>query len=128
MEYRKNTKSKGFLGENEAVFYISQKGFTVLERNLKEINGEVDIIAFKDECFHFIEVKSSFRGEGSDNEGWFLEEKINSNKIKNINKVACLYLEKRGCENYSWCIDVISVLFSPKGEFLKIRMMDSVIL
>ena len=126
MKYKKNTKSKGLLGEKVAVSYLLKNNFKILEKNLREKNAEVDIVALKEGVFHFVEVKSDFCA--GKEKGWFPEERIDINKIKRINKVACFYLERKGRQDYSWCIDVISVLFSPEGELLEIKMMENVVL
>lgn len=126
MSIFKNKKEKGFLGEDFAVSYLLSKDFNVLERNLKEIYGEVDIVASKEGVFHFVEVKSSFTNKGMNS--WSLEERVNKKKIEKINKVASYYLEKKGKETSPWCIDIIAVYFSLKGDFVDLDIMENVVL
>ncbi len=126
MDIEKNKKKKGFLGEERAVSYLLSQGFKILERNLKERYGEVDILALKDETFHFVEVKSGFVLEK--NKEYLLSEKIDVQKIKRIERVALSYLERVGQEDSFWCIDLIEVYFSTNGRFLKIKMMENVTL
>ncbi len=112
-----NKKEKGSRGEDVAVLYLSQHGFSVLERNLKEGAGEVDIVAHKDGVLHFVEVKSSFVKEGIGTEGWRAEERITRKKIHSIANVASLYLERKGEIDREWCIDVLVVRFFASGEW-----------
>jgi putative endonuclease len=48
----------GKIGENLAVSFLMKQGFIILERNYRVTQGELDIIAKKDEKLRFIEVKS----------------------------------------------------------------------
>lgn len=53
-----NTRAIGTQGENIAVEYLQKNGYNVLERNYNCRFGEVDIIAFHNGYYVFIEVKS----------------------------------------------------------------------
>lgn len=46
------------MGENIACKYLRSQGFYIKERNFQRKWGELDIIAQKDNVFHFFEVKS----------------------------------------------------------------------
>lgn len=48
----------GKIGENLAVSFLMKQGFIILERNYRVTQGELDLIAKKDEKLRFIEVKS----------------------------------------------------------------------
>lgn len=50
-------KTIGNLGEDLAVSYLEKNKFTILERNYRYKRCEIDIIAEKDNCIYFIEVK-----------------------------------------------------------------------
>ena len=55
-----STKDIGDINESRAVNYIEDLGFRVVERNyFARKLGEIDIIAIKDNIWHFIEVKSA---------------------------------------------------------------------
>ena len=81
-----NTKTKGLLAEEKAVQFLKQKNFKIVHRNFYTKFGEIDIIAFKDNIFHFIEVKSGKNFEPIYN--------ITPNKLKRIIKSAYTYLKK----------------------------------
>lgn len=50
----------GKIAEQKAVEYLKSKGFKIVEENFfAKKYGEIDIIAIKDNIFHFIEVKAS---------------------------------------------------------------------
>lgn len=45
-------------GEDKAVDYLTDHGYTILERNWQLRIGEIDIIASKDHVIYFFEVKT----------------------------------------------------------------------
>ncbi len=55
----KNRKYLGSWGEKQAAEYLKQRGYYVLERNLRFKNGEIDIIACKKDSLVIVEVKTS---------------------------------------------------------------------
>jgi len=48
----------GRYGEDAAVKFLKENGYTVLERNYRAANGEIDIVAIKEKHLSFVEVKS----------------------------------------------------------------------
>ncbi len=119
-------KDKGDKGENAAVFYLSEMGFDIVDRNLKIQGGEIDIVAFRNNRFHFIEVKSCF---GRTAEGEMeMSERIGIKKIKKIEKTALNFLERVGREDHPWSIDLVMVFFSYSGDLLEIKIMEDIFL
>ena len=52
------SKKLGDIGEQMAERVYAEDGFQILETNFRCRSGEIDIIAEKDFCFHFVEVKT----------------------------------------------------------------------
>ncbi len=53
------SRHKGNIAENKACEYLRSHGFKIIEQNFyAKKMGEIDIIATKNEIYHFIEVKS----------------------------------------------------------------------
>ena len=48
----------GKIGENMAKTFLMKQGFVILDTNYRVFNGELDIIAKKDNILRFIEVKT----------------------------------------------------------------------
>lgn len=74
------------LGENIACSYLAKKGYTILERNFRVRNGELDIIATYKNTLVFIEVKT----RSSDTYGTPLEA-ITPWKVRILTKTAQFY-------------------------------------
>ncbi len=59
MEGRKrNTLLTGRKGEELAIHFLKQKGFTILDTNWRAGHKELDIVARREERIHFVEVRS----------------------------------------------------------------------
>ena len=95
-----NTKSKGNIAEKKASKFLEKNGFQILKRNFYFKGGEIDIIAFKDNTLHFIEVKSG--------EGFEPVYNITPSKLKRIIKGAYIYIKQNNL-NYKFCIDAVIV-------------------
>ncbi len=48
----------GKIGENITTEFLMKQGFSIVERNYRIRQGELDIVARKDDVLHFVEVKS----------------------------------------------------------------------
>ena len=105
-------KVKGKISEEKVEGFLRNKGFEILERNFRNRFGEIDIIAKGDGCIWFVEVKTY-------NEYFNPVEKLNSDKIKRMIKVARCYMEQNALE-----MDTTFVLAVVKGGKVEILKMD----
>jgi putative endonuclease len=116
----------GKWGENLAVEYLSQKGYTILERNARTPYGEIDLVTLKEidlkkpsnEPFAigskvtvFVEVKT----RSSESFG-FPEESITPRKKAHLLSAAQAYLQSHPELEGDWRVDVIAVQRSFAGE------------
>lgn len=77
----------GKKGEEMAVTWLIGKDYSILERNWKWGNNEVDIIATKGKFLYFIEVKTRNRSTIG-----HPEDSVNRQKFKSMQRVANGYL------------------------------------
>ncbi len=91
--------------EELAAKYLESKGYKILERNYRTKYGEIDIIAKKFFTYVFVEVKSGLSDRIRP------VDRINTEKISKISKVADFYLRNR--KFYKARIDIIEIW---KGE------------
>ena len=95
-----NTRKKGIKAEELATNYLKKHNYKIVTTNFYSKFGEIDIIAYKDNVFHFIEVKSGTNFEPIYN--------ITPSKLNKIIKTAKYYI-KINKINSSWCIDAIII-------------------
>jgi putative endonuclease len=104
------SRAKGDIAENKAIKYLTQQGFKIVEQNFyAKKMGEIDIIATKDDVYHFIEVKSGDRFEPIYN--------ITPAKLNKLLKSVQYYIKIKFI-NSAYCIDVITI-HNDKIEFLQ---------
>jgi putative endonuclease len=48
----------GRRGEDEALRYLTARGYRILERNFRWTGGEIDLVAFKEGVISFVEVRA----------------------------------------------------------------------
>ena len=107
----KSTQNKGKESEQKACEFLISSGFKIVEQNFyaKKL-GEIDIIASKDDIYHFVEVKSSVNYESAINN-------ITPQKINKIKKSTDYYLQTKKLD-VAFCIDAIIVV-DEEVEFLE---------
>ncbi len=94
--------------EKQAEEYLINKGYRIIERNLRIGYLEMDLIAEKDKTIVFIEVKRR------DNLDYGEPEKfVDKKKIDKMIKFAKLFLMKKDYRNYDVRFDVLT--FSKSG-------------
>ncbi len=117
--YVLNNKIIGDKGESIAVQYLLKNKYTIIERNFRCRFGEIDIIAKKDNCIIFFEVKTrrSFKyGRPI--------EAIDSRKIGHILKTIYFYLNKNRLDDIDYRIDAIEVILNNN---IKINHIENII-
>ena len=85
-------KAYGQQSEDLATTFLEQNGFRIIERNyFARKMGEIDIIATKDDVWHFIEVKSS-------QTSYDAIYNIRPAKIKKVIKSSQYYMKTKGLD------------------------------
>lgn len=80
-------KQIGNDGEGRAASYLLKEGYSILETNFRTNQGEIDIIAAKDDTVVFVEVKTLPKGNPE-----LLSHVLNDRKQKRIIKTAKRFL------------------------------------
>ena len=81
-------RSLGDFGERVAAAHLEANGYTIRDRNFRTREGEIDIVAEKDGCLVFIEVRAR-RGQGMGSPA----ESITPRKQERLLTVASAYLQ-----------------------------------
>lgn len=102
-----NNRKFGIIGEKIAQGFLLNKGYDILETNFYTKIGEIDIIAKKDKCIVFIEVKSRTSLKYGTP-----AMAVNSIKRKHIKSVAKTFLNLHRMNNSEIRFDVIEVFIN----------------
>lgn len=110
MYYKQET---GKSGEDIAVEYLEKKGYIILERNFRCIQGEIDIIALDQNEIVFIEVKT----RSNKNYG-LASEAVNKQKRKHLIIAIKYYIYIRNLEQDFIRIDVMEIYIKNKKAYI----------
>lgn len=114
---RKNTKSLnlGVSGEEIAAEYLIEHGFSILDRNWNLHRGcELDIVAYKDNVLHVVEVKTRMYKEDEEVHPEFA---VDYKKMKHIIKAIHAYKERNGFFNIVHQIDCIAIVAKNENDY-----------
>jgi len=101
----------GQKAENRAAAYLRLKGYSILERNYRVPQGEIDLVVRKGDALVFVEVKS----RKNNSHGTPLEA-VSPQKVRRVSAAAAVYLAGY-TGSYSGCrFDVVTV--GPEKNFL----------
>ena len=96
------SREKGDFAEKRAISFLEDLNFKIIEKNFyaKKL-GEIDIIALKDNIYHFCEVKSAPDYETAINN-------ITNSKLSKIKRSVDYYLQTKKLD-VAFCIDAIII-------------------
>jgi len=104
-------KELGQIGEELACNYLMKEGYRLLHRNWR-LNGgcEIDIVAFKDNSLHFVEVKTRTSDFTSPLQA------VNMEKIRHVSRAAFTYKRYFGY-TYDTRIDAIGIVYRTYSDY-----------
>jgi putative endonuclease len=97
-------KEEGREGEDRAVSALKQSGYRILERNYRNLFGEIDIIAEEDGYLVFVEVKKRNSAAFG---GSLLA--IDAKKRRHMIRSAMFYLKDHKCFDRKVRFDVVGI-------------------
>ena len=117
-----DSREIGALGEKIAAEYLTGLGYVIRERNFRSREGEIDIIAEKDDFLVFVEVRTrrslSFGTP---------EESVTAKKKERLIALTQVYMEDREDLPSSWRIDVVALELGPKGQISRLELIENAI-
>ncbi len=111
----RSNRQKGQTGEDMAVVFLKNEGYSILERNYRCRYGEIDIIAMDKGSIVFVEVKQ----RGSDLFG-SPEDAIGRIKQKKISRVALNYLQEKSMPDHNSRFDVVGIYLAPRTNRIEL--------
>lgn len=115
-------KTTGILGEKLANRFLVERGYCIIETNYCCRDGEIDIVASKDDYLVFVEVRTKrSRLFGTP------EESITTTKKEHLRAVANRYRETHTSLPPSWRIDLVAVELDSTGQPKRIELIENAI-
>ena len=115
-------KEVGARGEKLAADFLKKRGYRILQKNFRCREGEIDIIAQKDECIVFVEVrtkKSTAFGTP--------EESVTLAKREKLISLANTYIQDYDKPPQSWRIDVVAVELTPDNRVSRLEHIENAV-
>lgn len=115
------TRAFGNLGERLAAHHLEAKGYRIIQRNYRRREGEIDIIAQRDETLAFVEVKAR-RGSAMG----LACEAVTRVKAERLAQLAEMYTWEHA-PDVAYRIDLIAVDFAPDGRMLSLAHYENAV-
>jgi putative endonuclease len=112
----------GDFGEGIAVDYLRRHGYRIVDRNWRVRQGEIDIIAEKENEIVFVEVKTRtsdlFGGP---------EESMTIEKQNRVIRASLAYLHNNNYLQRDWRVDFIGIYCTHDQEVLELEHFENII-
>ena len=124
-------RRKGDIGEDIALKYLKNKGFSLITRNYLKPWGELDIVMKQGNRLHFVEVKTVRRDAGQvSREPMFRpEENMHRRKLLRLHRAIQTYLSDNSIpSSMEWQIDLACVYLDFSTRRATVELFENVIL
>ena len=118
----RENKEIGKIGEQIAMTFLEQKGYEVLDTNVRTPFGEIDIVARRKETTVFVEVKT--RATSSLGPPFL---NVTMEKQRHLIRNALCYLKRHGRVWTDWRIDIVSVKLNGRREPESIELIENAV-
>jgi putative endonuclease len=115
-------KEVGAIGEKLAADLLKKRGYKIIQRNFRCREGEIDIIAQKDECLVFVEVRTK-RNTAFGTP----EESVTLSKREKLISLADAYIQAYDKPPQSWRIDVVAVELTPDNRVSRLEHIENAV-
>jgi putative endonuclease len=111
----------GARGEQLAGELLKKRGDSIIETNYRCRAGEIDIVAFKDECLVFVEVRTKTSDFGTPGES------VTELKKQHLRAAAEDYLQNHENLPTCWRIDFVGVELDCTGKVTRIEVIENAV-
>lgn len=119
LEILTKKRAIGNIGEKSAAEFLKKSGYKILKRNYVALGNEIDIIAFKDNTYIFVEVKARTESRISEHQPRPASA-VTPDKQQKILKAAA-YFRAGGKREGRMRFDVIEVYLDDSGKPTRIN-------
>jgi putative endonuclease len=99
-----NSRAQGRLGEDEAVRWLSAQGYQILDRNVVNHGGEIDVVARDGGYLCFLEIKARASGRFGP-----AIAAVDARKQRRLSRAAALYITVKGLHREPCRFDVLGL-------------------
>lgn len=99
-----HNRGRGKIGEDDAVRWLEGQGYRVVERNVTNHGGELDVVAYEEDTLCFVEIKA----RASDAFGPAIAA-VDLRKQRRISRAAAMYLAMKGPRDAPCRFDVLGL-------------------
>ncbi|PPB08567.1 YraN family protein [Brevibacillus laterosporus] len=103
----------GQIGECRASDYLESLGYSIIGRNVRLSQGEIDIVAMEQRTVVFVEVRTRIGKRGVTPKYGSPVESITPRKQQKLRQLALAYLQNHNQSYDTFRIDAIAVWISP---------------
>lgn len=114
-------QATGRRGEQLAAEFLARRGYTVVARNYRCPWGELDLVAFHDDTWAFVEVRTR-RGSSYGPP----EASLTARKRAHLVRAAQHYLQAQALADVAWQIDLVAVSVDAAG-IAHVRLFENVV-
>jgi putative endonuclease len=111
----------GDWGERVAALHLEGQGYTIVDRNWRCRQGELDLVARSGDLWLFVEVRTR-RGRAMGTP----EESLKRGKAEQVLLMAQHYLYEHGLEDVEWRADLIAVELDENGALLRVEQIENI--
>ena len=104
LQRQPHARAKGKFGEEAAARWLEEQGYRIVERNVLNKAGEIDLVAWEGETLCFVEIKA----RASDAYGPAIAA-VDFRKQRRISRAAALYLAVQGHGGVACRFDVLGL-------------------
>jgi len=115
-------RESGSIGEKVAARFLRTKGYSIRETNFRCRAGEIDIVAEKDGCLVFIEVRTKTSLEFG-----LPEESVTRAKREKLVSTALTYLASHENTPETWRIDLVAVELDQRGKVTRLELIEDAV-
>ena len=105
-----HARARGRVGEDDAVRWLAGQGYRILERNVSNHGGEIDLVAWEGETLCFLEIKA----RATSAYGPAIAA-VDARKQRKISRAAALYIAHRRLHDRPCRFDVLGLDGAPDG-------------
>lgn len=99
-----HNRGRGKIGEDDAVSWLVRQGYRVVERNVVNHAGELDVVAYEGKTLCFVEIKARASGAFGP-----AIAAVDFRKQRRISRAAALYLAMKGPRDVPCRFDVLGL-------------------